>query len=131
MDRSEQLAYVLPSLLRKRKAHALKSGTGEVGEFVFHSPTGSRLDGTSFAKRVFHKALSLAELRRVQFHSLRHLFTSLLLSRGADLNYVKGQLRHHSITLTVDTYRHRMDQNDRSAVGSLDDPGWQSVVAER
>jgi len=132
VDMSEQLAHVLRSLLRRRKAEALKSGTGEVPELVFLSPSGSRLDGTTFGKKIFHRALSLAELRRVKFHSLRHSFASRLLAEGYDLNFIKGQLGHHSITLTVDVYGHRMDQDNRSAVNSLDDPGWQQkVVAER
>ena len=136
VDMSEQLAYVLRSLLRRRKAEALKSGTGEVLELVFLSPSGSRLDGTTFGKKIFHRALSLAELRKVKFHSLRHSFASLLLKEKGEtregLNFVKDQLGHHSITLTVDTYGHRMDQDNRSAVNSLDDPGWQEkMVAER
>ncbi len=57
VDMSLQLTEVLRSLLRKRKAEALKNGTGEVGELVFLSPSGSRLDGTSFSKRIFHRVL--------------------------------------------------------------------------
>ncbi len=131
VDMSQQLTDTLRSLLRSRKAHALKNGTGEVGELVFLSPGGSRMDGTSFGKRVFHKALSMAELRRVKFHSLRHTFGSLLLEQGAYLNYVKGQLGHHSITMTVDIYGHRLNKNDRSFVDALDNPTFKKVVAER
>jgi len=132
VDMSQQLADVLRSLLRTRKTEALKNGTGEVPELIFLTSVGTHLDGTTFAKRIFHRALSLAELRRVKFHSLRHSFASLLVAKGYDLNFIKGQLGHHSITLTVDTYSHRMDENDRSAIDSLDDPGWQKkVVAER
>jgi len=133
VDMSRHLTDTLRSLLRSRKAQALKNGTGEVPELVFLSPGGSRMDGTSFSKRVFHRALSLAELRRVKFHSLRHTFSSLLQAKGYDLNFVKDQLGHHSITMTADVYGHRLNENDRSAVDSLDDPNFKNekVVAEK
>ena len=131
VDMSQQLTDMFRSLLTKRKAEALKSGTGEVPELAFLSPTGNRLDGTAFGKRVFHRALSLAGLHRVKFHSLRHSFGSLLLGQGADLNFVKGQLGHHSITITVDTYGHRLNENDRSLVDALDDSISTQLVAER
>ena len=51
--------------------------------------------------RIFHKALSKAELRRVPFHALRHSYASLMIEQGKDLNYIKGQLGHHSITITA------------------------------
>jgi integrase len=37
-------------------------------------------------------------------HSLRHSFGSLLVSSGASLAYVKEQMGHASITMTVDVY---------------------------
>jgi len=37
-------------------------------------------------------------------HCLRHTFASLLLQAGESPQYVKEQLGHASITLTVDTY---------------------------
>ncbi len=75
--------------------------------------------------------------RRVRFLDFRHSFGSLLIEQGEDLNYIKEQLGHHSITLTVDTYGHRL-RSDRKAVDGLDEvensdlsdhPG--KVVAER
>ncbi len=135
VDMSQQTAETLRALLTHRKAEALKNGTGEVPELVFLEPTGARVDGTAFTKRIFYKALSKAELRRVPFHSLRHSNASLLLEKkGGDkegLNFIKEQLGHHSITLTVDTYGHRLNENDRTAVDSLDDPVPEKVVAQR
>jgi integrase len=73
--------------------------------------------------------LSLAGLRRVWFHDFRHSFGSLLIEQGEDLNYIKEQLGHHSITLTVDVYGHRL-KNDKRAVDALDDrPNGSKMVA--
>jgi len=121
VEMSLQLTGVLKRLLASKKAKALKDGAGELPELVFLDQEGKRVDSTSFTKRVFHRILEMAGLRRVKFHSLRHSFGSLLIEQGEDLNYVKDQLGHHSITITVDTYGHRLS-NDRSAVDALDDP---------
>jgi integrase len=118
---AQPLVDVLRHLHIKRKAEALKNGT-EISEFVFLTPAGTRLDPSNLRKQIFYKALGVAELRRVRLHDSRHSFGSLLIEKGEDLNYVKQQLGHHSITLTCDTYGHRL-KNDRRAVdGLLDGP---------
>ncbi len=71
--------------------------------------------------RVFYRCLDLAELRRVRFHDLRHTFASLLIQQGESLDYVKDQLGHHSIQITVDTYGHLVPGGNRQAVDRLDD----------
>jgi len=117
---SDQLTECLHSLLLKRKKEALSKGT-EISPFVFLTPRGMRVDADNFRGSTFKRALELAELRHVHPHLFRHSFGSLLLEQGADLNFVKDQLGHHSIVLTVDTYGHRMT-DDRKLVNSLDDP---------
>jgi len=132
VDMSQQTAETLKALLTHRKAEALKNGTGEVPELVFLEPTGARVDGTAFTKRIFQRgALSKAELRHLPFHSLRHSWASQMIENGKDLNYIKEQLGHHSITITVDTYGHRLDEDDRTAIDALDDPAPEKVVAQR
>jgi len=96
---------------------------------VFVTPVGTQLDEANFRKNVFWRALSLAGLRRVCFHDFRHSFGSLLIEQGEDLNYVKEQLGHHSITLSVDVYGHRF-KDDRRAVDALDEmPNGSKMVA--
>ena len=51
-------------------------------------------------------ALDKAGLRRFRLHDLRHTFGSLLIQDGASLTYVKEQMGHSSIQITVDTYGH-------------------------
>jgi integrase len=62
------------------------------------------IDGDNLRKRIHRGILKKAELRHVRLHDLRHTFASLLIQNGASLAYVKEQLGHHSIQITVDTY---------------------------
>ena len=50
--------------------------------------------------------MAKAELRYIRVHDLRHSFASLLIQNGESLAYVKEQMGHHSIKITVDTYGH-------------------------
>jgi len=128
VDMSRQTTENLKALLTSRKAEALKNGTGQISELVFLEPTGERVDWSRFTKRTFYRTLELAQLRRVKFHSLRHSYASMLIEQGEDLNYVKRQLGHHSITITVDTYGHVL-KDDRTAVDGLDNPSGSKMVA--
>jgi integrase len=52
------------------------------------------------------------------------LYASWLIANGESLVYVKEQLGHHFIQITVDTYGHLILGANRKAVNALDDPGW-------
>jgi integrase len=47
-------------------------------------------------------ALAKAGIRRIRLHDLRHTFGSLLIQNGASIIYVKDQMGHSSIQVTVD-----------------------------
>jgi len=59
---------------------------------------------------------SISELRRIGFHDLRHTFASLLIQNGESLAYVKEQMGHHSIQVTVDIYGHLIPGSNKQAV---------------
>lgn len=90
-------------------------------DWVFTTPQGTQLDPNNLRKRVFYCALAMAGLRRGRFHDLRHTYASLLIQQGESLAYVKDQLGHHSIQITVDTYGHLVPCGNRQAVDRLDD----------
>ncbi|MCP4717464.1 MAG: tyrosine-type recombinase/integrase [Deltaproteobacteria bacterium] len=65
--------------------------------------------------------LAKAGLRRIRIHDLRHTYASLLIAQGESLAYIRDQLGHHSIKVTVDTYGHLVPGANREAVDKLDD----------
>ena len=54
-------------------------------------------------------------------HVTRHTFASLLLQQGESLTYVRDQMGHGSIQVTVDVYGHLVAGENRQAVDRLDD----------
>jgi integrase len=107
--------------MTERKAETLRRGWGQVPDWVFCNETGSPLYEDNLRHRVFYRLLEKAELRRIRFHDLRHTYASMLIQNGESLAYVRDQLGHASIQLTVDTYGHLVPGANRQAVDRLDD----------
>jgi len=88
---------------------------------VFPSPEGSILDPDNLYHRYFQPVLSKAGLRKIRLHDLRHTFGSLLIQSGASVVYVKEQMGHSSIQVTVDIYGHLIPGANVSFVDRLDE----------
>lgn len=121
IDMSSQLTEILRGLLTHRKEERLKRGWSELPDAVFCTEGGTPLDGDNLRHRVFYKTLDRAGLRRIRFHDLRHTFATLLIQNGESLAYIRDQLGHSSIQITVDTYGHLVPGANRQAVDRLDD----------
>ena len=88
---------------------------------MFPSEAGTPIEMINFAVRVFQPALAAAGLRAVRFHDLRHTFGSLLIQAGASLAYVRDQMGHSSIQVTVDIYGHLIPGANVAFVDRLDE----------
>jgi integrase len=104
---------------RLRKEEYFRKGE-PMPEWIFINSEGDPLEQHNFRNRVFWPLLSKAELRRIRFHDLRHTFASLLLQQGESPQYVKEQMGHHSIQVTVDIYGHLIPGSNKQAVDKLD-----------
>jgi integrase len=121
VDLSGELAGALEQVRTRRKARALEEGrpAPTTGDWVFVNDEGNAVDPDNFRKRVWPKLLEKAGLRAIRIHDLRHTFASLLIGQGEGLPYVRDQMGHHSIALTVDTYGHLVPGGNRAAVDRL------------
>jgi len=132
VDMSMKLTEELRRLRTARKKAALKRGT-PANDLVFLMPDlvriqnrkrilveGGRVDGDNLRKRVLKPLLRGAKVPVVRFHDLRHTFASMLIQNGESLAYVRDQLGHSSIQVTVDIYGHLVPGANRAAVDKLD-----------
>jgi integrase len=78
----------------------MKGKTSIAEDLVFPSKAGTVLDHNNLTHDRFLPCLEHAGLRRFRFHDL-HTFGSLLIQDGASLAYVKDQMGHRSIQITV------------------------------
>jgi integrase len=117
---SAHLAETFEHRLAVAKAAALKAGKSAPAAWVFPNRDGEPLDGDNVRTRIFQPALTKAKLRQVRIHDLRHTFATLLIQNGESLAYVRDQLGHSSIQITVDVYGHLVPGSNRAAVDRLD-----------
>jgi len=121
VDLSKQLRA---SLLARRDTRLLeamlKAKDSIADDLVFPSETGTPLKPDNIAVRYMQPALEKAGVRRFRLHDLRHTFGSLLIQDGASLTYVKEQMGHSSIQITVDTYGYLIPGADIAWVDRLD-----------
>jgi len=107
VDLSRELRKALIELRDKRLLDAFLKGKNDISdEWVFPSPEGSILDPDNLYHRYFQPVVTNAGLRKIRLHDLRHTFGSLLIQNGASIVYVKEQMGHSSIQVTVDIYGH-------------------------
>jgi Phage integrase family len=104
---------------RQLRARCLRRGV-DLPAWVFPSGTGTRLEERN-VRHAFDRLLATAAPRHIRIHDLRHTYASLLLRQGESVVYMKEQLGHSSIQLTVDTYGHLIPGANRAAVDRLDD----------
>ena len=121
VDLSRQLRTELLHLGDERLLEAYQQGkTSIMEDLVFRAPEGGVLNPDNLYHRYFLPCLEHAGLRRIRFHDLRHTFGSLLIQGGASLAYVKDQMGHSSIQVTVDIYGHLLPGANVSYVDRLD-----------
>ena len=121
VDLSKQLRRVLAELRDRRMLAAYLAGqTSVADDLVFPSEAGTPLNGSNVYSRYFVPAIEGAGLRHFRIHDLRHTYASLLIQAGASLAYVRDQLGHSSIQVTVDLYGHLVPSANIGWVDGLD-----------
>src|SRR5262249_11066033 len=104
VDMSRQLGQILQGYVTLREAEAIIGR--QPFAWLFEDPTGGPMRPNFFYGRVWRPLLRRVGLRQRGPHTLRHTFASLLIAQGESLAYIRDQLGHQSIKITVDTYGH-------------------------
>ncbi len=116
-----ELAEVLKQLRTERKKEALAGGTAfEMEDWIFRTDAGTPIHYTNFLRRVWHRVLDLAQIRRRTPHDCRHTWASHMLASGADLAYVSAQLGHANPSITLSIYSHWVPGTRRITTSILD-----------
>jgi integrase len=118
IDLSDELGRVLQDLQRRRREEWFGKGKA-LPEWVFCNEDGIYLNEFNLRTRKFYPLLMKAGLRRIRVHDLRHAYASLMLQQGESPTYVKEQMGHHSIQITVDLYGHLIPGGNRAAANRL------------
>jgi len=121
VDLTPLMLDVLRQCRKRQAAEKLQAGEKyQDNGLVFCQPNGAPLDPDNFVRRVFHRALRDAGLRRIRFHDLRHTCATLLVAQGENPKYIQRQMRHASITTTLNVYGHLMPEVRQDAAERLD-----------
>ena len=73
----------------------------------------------SYSRLVIHKAFRKAKEviglndNNITPYSLRHTHTSYLLSKGIPIEYISKRLGHATISQTLDTYSHLLEEHKK------------------
>jgi len=128
VDMREQLGRTLQGLLTMREAEAILKGQDR-SPWLFLGRDGEPMTPGAFWQNVWRPLLRRSKLPYRKPHSLRHTYASLLIQNGESLAYIRDQLGHHSIKLTVDIYGHLVPGTNRQAVDRLDDATGRNLYA--
>jgi len=102
-------------MLRRLKQWRLACPANKLN-LVFPNEAGNPMNNTNMVRRHFKPALKAAGLPDVKFHTLRHIYASLLIDQGENIKYIQTQLGHSSPMVTLKVYAHKLrDTNPEAA----------------
>jgi integrase len=121
--RNVEISPELVGELRKHTAIVRDYFAGRkmlVPSLLFPSTTGSVLDVDNVSD-VFNSICESAGIEGFTLYDLRHSYSSLLLMRGANPQYVQQQLGHETLSTTLRYYAHWIPKETRESYAHLID----------
>ena len=116
---SRRAVKLMPHLQAILEDHCRAQGNPAADELVF-SLNGSRPLDQSNAYKELQRALKEAGLKRVNIHSFRHSFATLMLECNASIRALQHALGHSTPTLTLGTYAHLLQEDISGALQKAD-----------
>ncbi len=98
--------------LRLSPEDRMKLGFGQ--GFIFLNSEGRQFHKAQIYKE-FYKVLARAQVPKINFHDLRHLNATYLLSSGVPIKVVSERLGHASVSTTLDIYAHSLQTSQKEA----------------
>ena len=104
--------------IQNNKKQELGEAYKETG-FVCCHFDGSLPHMTHFS-RWFRTATEEHGFEPIRYHDLRHSWASNMIRLGVPINTVSKMLGHASVSITMDTYAHVLEEMQEEAVGKMD-----------
>ncbi|MBR2180692.1 MAG: site-specific integrase, partial [Oscillospiraceae bacterium] len=92
----------------------------EQSGFVVTNPMGKYIEPRTF-KDYYNQILQLSGLPHFTFHALRHTFASRAMEQGMDAKTLSMILGHASVSFTLDTYTHVLDDHKREGMALMNE----------
>ena len=119
VDVSATLGAVLDRIRAQRPRLAMQHGWRPVPPWLFLTSAGHIID-QEHVRRDFKRMLDLGHLK-LSPHALRHTFATLHILRGCNVQWLRQQLGHSSVKITLDTYGNHFPIPDVGAADALAD----------
>ena len=84
------------------------------------NPFGGYIEPRTF-KDYYNEILCMAGVGHRTFHALRHTFASRALEQGMDAKTLSVLLGHYSVSFTLDTYAHVLDNHKREGMQLMEE----------
>lgn len=114
---------VIDSLIKLKKEQKVLS------HIVFCNKCGGYMKRNAFIKNWFKPIMAKLGKADYTFHSLRHTYTSYLLSNGVPVKYVQEQLGHSSASTTLEIYNHILPNIRNIAINLFDNLKYEHNVS--
>lgn len=92
-------SYITEMLIERRKARG--------GTYVIENKKGGRMSIRSY-QYLFGRLMERADVRKRNFHTLRHTFATRAIESGMDIKTLSEVLGHKNASITLNCYAHSM-----------------------
>jgi len=90
-------------------------------DLVFPKEDGRPYDRKAMLKYGLYAAVSRAGVKKLDMHSLRHSYASILLSQGTPITEVSAYLGHANTQITLEVYSHWLPRTPTNSISRLAD----------
>jgi integrase len=108
-----------PVVVQALDAHRSRCKDTSANALVFSKGGNEPLSADNLRKKRLASACRRAGLRRIDWHTLRHTYSTLLHDLGTPIRVQQTLLGHSSAATTMDVYTHPVSASERDAVSRL------------